>query len=99
MSYKIIIGVVAKDMRKHTMENDIWDEGQLGAVEGVMGMVNQLIIDRCIMEEVKQYHRNLAVTFYDCKEDKVRHDSMLRVYKCIGIPDEVTEAILNLVEL
>ena len=51
------------------------------------------------MEEVKQYHRNLAVTFYDCKEDKVRHDSMLRVYKCIGIPDEVTEAILNLVEL
>ena len=45
MSYKIIIGVVAKYMRKHTMENDIWDEGQLGAVEGVMGMVNQLIID------------------------------------------------------
>ena len=49
-------------MRKHTMENDIWDEGQLGAVEGVIGMVNQLIVDRYIMEEVKQYHRNLAVT-------------------------------------
>ena len=49
-------------MRKHAMENDIWDEGQLGAVEGVIGMVNQLIVDWYIMEEVKQYHRNLAVT-------------------------------------
>ena len=38
-------GVVAKYMRKHTMENEIWDDGQLGAVEGVLGTVDQLIID------------------------------------------------------
>ena len=37
-------------MREHTMKNEIWDEGQLGAVEGVLGTVDQLIIDRCIME-------------------------------------------------
>ena len=48
--------------------NTIWDEGQLGAVEGVLGTVGQLIINRCIMEEVKQYHRNLAVAFYDYKK-------------------------------
>ena len=58
-------GVVAKNMREHMIENEIWDEGQLGAVEGVLGTVDQLIIDRCIMDEVKQYHRNLAVAFYD----------------------------------
>ena len=38
------------------MENQIWDEGQLGAKEGILGTANQLIIDRCIMEEVKQWH-------------------------------------------
>ena len=43
-SYKIMTGVVAKYMREHTMENEIWDEGRLGGVEGVLGMVNQLII-------------------------------------------------------
>ena len=43
-------------MREHTMENETWDEGQLVVVEGVLGTVDQLIIDRCIMEEVKQYH-------------------------------------------
>ena len=36
-SYKTMTGVVAKHMREHTMENEIWDEGQLGAVEGVLG--------------------------------------------------------------
>ena len=43
-SYKFMTGVVAKYMREHTMENEIWDEGQLGGVEGVLGMVDQLII-------------------------------------------------------
>ena len=75
-------GVVAKYMREHMIENEIWDEGQLGAVEGVLGKVDQLIIDQCIMDEVKQYNRNLAVAFYDYKKayNKVHHDWMLRVY-------------------
>ena len=88
-------------MRDHTMKNEIWDEGQLGAVERVLGTVDQLIIDRCIIEEVKPYHRNLDVAFYDYKKayDKVQHDRMLRVYKWIGIPDEMIELISNLIEL
>ena len=66
-----------------------------------MGTVNQLVIDRCIMEEVKQYHRNLAIAFYDYKKvyDKVHHEWMLRLYKWIGIPDEMLELISNLMEL
>ena len=44
-SYKIMTGVVAKYMKQHTMENEIWDEGQLGAVECVLDTVDQLIID------------------------------------------------------
>ena len=44
-AYKIMTGVVAKYMREHAMENEIWDEGQLGAVEGVLGTVDNLVID------------------------------------------------------
>ena len=50
------------------MENNIWHEGQLGAVGGVLGNIDQLIIDKSIMEEVKTYHRNLAVASYDYKK-------------------------------
>ena len=80
------------------MVNEIWDEGQLEAVEGVLGTVDQLIIDRCIMEEVKQYHKNLAVAFYDYKKayDKVHNDWMIRVYEWIGIPKQLMQLIEQL---
>ena len=97
-SYKILTGLVAKHMREHTVVNEIWDEGQLGAVEGVLGTVDQLIIDRCIMEEVKQHHRNLAVAFYDYKKayDKVHHDWMIQVYEWVGMPRNVIRLIQEL---
>ena len=97
-SYKILTGLVVKYMRKHIAVNKIWDEGQLGAVEGILSTVDQLIIDRCIMEEVKQHHRNLPVAFYDYKKacDKVHHDWMIRVYEWIGIPRSVTKLIKEL---
>ena len=68
-------------MREHTLVNKIWDEGQLGVVEGVLGTVDQLIINRCIMGEVKQDHRNLAVAFYYYKNayDKVTAQKMFFV--------------------
>ena len=60
-------------MRNHATENNIWHDGQLGAAEEVRGTVDQLIQERCIIEEVKTQHTNLAVAFYDYKEayDKV----------------------------
>ena len=66
-SYKLMTGLIGKYMRDHAMENDIWDEGQLGGVEGVLGTVDQLLMDVCIMEEVRSYHRNLVVAYYDKK--------------------------------
>ena len=97
-SYKIMTGLIGKYMRKHALENNIWDEGQLGAVEGVLGTVDQLVIDNCIMEEVKTYHRNLAVAFYDYQKayDKVHHDWMVRVYEWIGIPTAVISLLREL---
>ena len=90
-SYKFLTGLMGKYMRNHAIENNIWDEGQLGGVGGVLGTVDQLLIDACIMEEVKEHHRNLAVECYDYKKayDKVHHDWMLRVYSWKGIPVNV----------
>ena len=97
-SYKILTGLAVKYLREHTTAHEIWDKGQLGAVEGVLGIVDQLIIDRCIVEEVKQHHRNLAVAFYIYKMayDKVHHGWMIRVYEWIGIPRSVIKLIKEL---
>ena len=50
------------------------------------------------MEEVRTYHRNLTVAFYDYKKarDKVHHDWMLEVYQRIRIPDNVVTLLSSL---
>ena len=39
-SCKIMTGLVNKYIRHHAIENNIWDKGQLGVVEGVLGTVD-----------------------------------------------------------
>ena len=63
-----------------------------------MGTVDQLILERYIMEEVKTQHRNLTVAFYDYKiaYNKVLHDWMLRVYSRKGLPVNVISLLRQL---
>lgn len=63
-----------------------------------MGTVDQLILDKYIMEEVKTQHRKLTVTFYDYKiaYNKVLHDWMLRAYSRMGLPVNVISLLRQL---
>ena len=67
-------------------------------VEGVSIKVNQSIIDRYIMEEVKKYRKKKSITFYDYKKayDKGHHDCVLCVYGWKDLPKEVIELIYQL---
>ena len=87
-------------MKEHAESNNIWDEGQLGAMDGVLGTVDQLLIDKCKTNEVREHHRNLAVAFYDYTKayDKVHHDWMLRVYRWMRIPEDVIKVIERLMQ-
>ena len=67
-SYKLLTGLVGKYMREDLMEKYFQDEGKLGAVVGILGTVDQLIITRSLIEEVKTCHQNLAVPFSDYKK-------------------------------
>ena len=74
--YKIFTGLLGQYVKEHVMTNDIWDEQQMGARDGVLGAVDQLLIDQCIMGEVQEHQRNLTVCYYDYKKayDLVHHD-------------------------
>ena len=47
----------------------------------MLGTVDQLL-DKCIMEKVREHKRDLAVAFYDYRKayDKVYHGWMMMVY-------------------
>ena len=85
-------------MRDHARRNEIWDKGQLGASEGVLGTVDQLLIDKCIMDEVREHKRDLAVAFYDYRKayDKVHHDWMVMVYDWMGVPKPLINVLRKL---
>jgi len=99
--YKIYTGVLSVYMKDHAIKNNLWDDGQLGAMEGVLGTVDQLLVDECIMQQVRQCKRNLAVAYYDYKKayDMVHHDWMIRVYRWMGIPENVCRVLVALMNL
>ena len=63
--YKIFTGMIGSYMKNHADRNNIWDKSQLGTCSGILGTVDQLVIDNAIMDEVREKQRNLAVAFYD----------------------------------
>ena len=83
------------------MDNDTWDEGQMGERDGILGTIDQLLIDECIMSEVKENHRDLAVAFYDYKKayEMVHHDFMIMVYRWMGIPEKVCKPLETLMSM
>ena len=85
-------------MEKHTVDNNLWDDGQLGCKKAVLGTIDQLLVDECIMEEVRDHKRNLAVAYYDYKKayDFVHHDWVLAVLSWMGFPDQIIRLIKEL---
>ena len=99
-SYKIFTGLLGKQMKIHADRNEIWDKSQLGTCSGVLGMVDQLLIDSAIMDEVWEKKRNLAVSFYDYQKayDMVRHDWMIRVFTWMGYPSKLINVLKQLMD-
>lgn len=98
--YKIYTGMIAKYLKSHAERNEMWDQNQMGTREGVLGTVDQLLVDNCIMDEVREQHRNLAVAYYDYQKayDMVRHDWILKVYGWMGVPENVCRLVENLMK-
>ena len=97
-SYKLFTGMIGRYMRDHARRNEIWDEGQLGASEGVLGTVHQQLVDECIMDEVREHKRDLAVAFCDYRKayGKVHHDWMVMVYDWMGVPKPLINKLRKL---
>mgnify|MGYP001794280516 CR=1 FL=1 len=90
--YKIFVGSY---MKEHAERNNLWNKSQLGTCSGVLGAVDQLIMD-----EVREKKRSLSVAFYDYRKayDMVRHDWMLRVYQWMGLPEKVLNVLRRMME-
>lgn len=66
-------------MKEHAGRSNIWDKSQLGNCSGVLGTVDQLIIDNAIIDKVRNQQINLAVAFYNYQKayNMVQHNWMI----------------------
>ena len=87
-------------MKDHADRNKIWDKNQLETCSGVLGRIDQLLIDSAIMDEVREKKRNLAVSFYDYQKayDMVRHDWMIRVFTWMGYSSNLINVLKQLMD-
>ena len=98
--YKVFTDIICNYIKEYTERNNIWDRSQLGTCSGVLGTVDQLIIDNAIMCEVRNQRRNLAIAFYDYQKgyNIIRHNWMARVYQWIEASEEVVNIMVKLME-
>ena len=63
--YKNFTAVKVDIMTEHLKLNNLWDEQQKGTRSNIMGTADNLLVDRCMLEEVKEYQRTAAAAYYD----------------------------------
>ena len=99
-SCKIFTGLLGKHKKDQRDRNEMWDKSQLETCSGVLGTVDQLLIDSAIMDEVWEKKRNLAVLLYDYQKasNMVKHDCMIRVFTCIGYPSKLINVLKQLID-
>ena len=92
--------MIGNYMKENAERNNIWDRSQLRTCFGVLGIVDQLIIDNAIMDEVRNQQRNLAVAFCDYQKasDMVRHGWMTKVCQWTGVPEKAVNVIVKVME-
>jgi len=84
--YKILTSIITSRMAHHIQANSIIPTEQKGNASNTFGTIDQLIINKMIMEEAKHKNRNISTAWIDYKKayDSVPHDwiiETLRIHK------------------
>jgi hypothetical protein len=96
--YKAMTSVIALDVQEYLVNNGIWDGQQKGTQKGILGTIDNLLVDRSVLEECKEYERNLAVAYFDYEKayDSVPHEWQIRCFQICQIDDKVINILQQL---
>ena len=97
-TYKLYTGILNCFLENHCIENSIITEEQAGGKRGSWGCTDQLLINKMILDEVKQHRRNIFMMWFDYKKafDSVSHEWLIEALKLAKVPQDLLFAITNL---
>ena len=81
--YKIFSSMVTSRMSHHINANKIIPNEQKGNASNIYGTIDQLIINKMVMDNVKLKQRNISTAWIDYKKafDSVPHDWIIEILK------------------
>ena len=73
--YKLITSLINNELQSHLSKYSLMQLDQRGGVKGFMGCIDNLLIDKAILEDAKKNKKNLSRLWGDAKKafDSVSH--------------------------
>ena len=96
--YKNFTAVMADIMTKHLKKNNLWDEQQKGTRNNIMGTADNLLVDRYMLEEVREHQRTAAAAYYDYQKayDTVPHEWQIELMQWLQFHPNIINIMKHL---
>ena len=101
ITYKLYTSLLNKFQENHCIINEIITMEQAGGKKHSWGCADQLLINKMVLDQVKQQQRNLFMMWFDYRKafDSVPHSWIMKALQLAKVPEKVLNAILRLMEL
>jgi len=95
LMYKIYTGCLNSFLQEHCIRNNNITPEQAGGKPEVWGCIEQLLLNKSILNEVKHKKRNLITIWLDYQKafDSIPHDWMIQSLRLAKIPEGLIAAI------
>ena len=93
-------GCMNQFLQDHCQHRNIITTEQAGGKKKVWGCLEQILINKTILEEITENRRSLITTWLDYQEtfDSVRHKWLIKGLKLAKVPEKITTAIKTLMK-
>ena len=91
MTWKLPTGITSDKTYDHSEENKLLREEQKGSSRKCQGTKDQLMIDRCILQNCRKRKTNLSMAWIDYKKayDMVPHSWITTTMGMVGLADNI----------
>ena len=95
LMYKLYTGCINTFLQDHCEDNGIVTTEQAGGKKEVWGCLEQLLINKTILEEVSKHRRDLVVIWLDYQKafDSIPHSWLIEALRLAKIPEKIIDAI------
>ena len=98
--YKVVTSVINEALKSHEKFQQLLQLDQRGSKPGSMGCIDNLLLDKAILEDAKRNRKNLSCTWIDIQKayDSVSHNWLIRILEMHGLERTVIKIIEKIVK-